>query len=48
MINVSRDPRLIIVDERDKRVAQLNALVARIYYNNFHSARGYLFTGAPT
>lgn len=40
IINVSRGPRLIIVDERDKRAAQLNALVARIYYNNFRSALG--------
>lgn len=40
IINVSRGSRLIIVDERNKRAAQLNALVARIYYNNFRSARG--------
>lgn len=48
MINVSR--RLIIVDERDERDerdVQLNALVPRIYYNNFRRA-WHLFTRAST
>lgn len=49
MINVSRVPRLIIVDERDKRGEQLNALVARGYVIIiFVELARHLFTRAST